>query len=92
MNIPINPIWDQAMTWVALTEEPCIVALRIDDINYHYVLTKTRMFTHRTFMALISNYKFSMHPSASMTRELTEGERLAPISVMSWPWIRTSAS
>lgn len=47
-----------------------MVTLDVKGVEHLYVLTKTRMFTHRTFVALVSDYRWFIRPTPLMKEAL----------------------
>lgn len=71
--LPIDPIFEKAKTWCGMTNTPVAVTLTVPNLSVrYYVITKTRMFTHRSFVALAAQYKWCIHPPESVIIALYE--------------------
>lgn len=69
---PIDPMWEKAQTWSALSSKPSIAAMVHDNRTDYFVITGTRAWTHRTFVALVGQYKWYVNPTPSMKNSLYE--------------------
>lgn len=66
---PIDPMWEKAATWCRMSSKPVVVKLNTPDNNY-YVVSSTRVWTHRTFTALVGAARWTIHPSPTMKAAL----------------------
>lgn len=63
---PIDPMWEKAATWCRMGSKPVVVKLNLLGQELYYVVSSTRVWTHRTFAALAASYKWNINPTPTM--------------------------
>ena len=72
-DCPIDPMWGEASMWAGLSDTPVIVRLNVPkfkDPIRHYVITKTRAFTHSAFVSCVAAMKWQIYATPTMRRGL----------------------
>lgn len=87
---PIDPMWQKAATWSSMSSKPVTVKLNTMYNEFYYVVSASRVWTHRTFFTLAGQAAWNIHPTPTIVRALynealmhhTVGQAYDPINDM----------